>query len=297
MKNLTGKIILLTGASGGIGQAIAHELAAQGATLILVGRSAVTLQTVARDLNVLKHRGFVLQADIATHAGRETIRTALMALKKPLDGLINCAGVNLFGLLSDNDPDAIEKLISTNVTATILLTKLALPFMNNEGGRILTIGSSFGGLGYPGFSAYCASKFALRGFSEALRRELSDSRIQVAYLAPRATNTSLNVTAVCDMNRELGNAMDEPEIVARIVQKMLTAKHMRDRNIGWPERFFLRINSLFPRLIDNALRSQLPIIRRYAKTAQEQGKNVEQKATQEKTESPSPNTISQTRYK
>jgi NADP-dependent 3-hydroxy acid dehydrogenase YdfG len=68
MKNLTGKIILLTGASGGIGQAIAHELAAQGATLILVGRSAVTLQTVARDLNVLKHRGFVLQADIATHA-------------------------------------------------------------------------------------------------------------------------------------------------------------------------------------------------------------------------------------
>ncbi len=266
---LKGKLILLTGASGGIGKAIARRLSAQGARLILVGRSTQQLNTLARELNVLANQGFVLQADITSRSGRDTIRTALLALQEPLDALINCAGVNLFGLLEDNDPEAIEQLINTNVTATILLTQLVLPFVNKNSGRIVNIGSSFGGLGYPGFSAYCASKFALRGFSEALRRELSDSQIQVAHLAPRATNTSLNSDAVYAMNRELGTAMDEPDVVAAQLELMLTAKRMRDRNIGWPERLFLRINSIFPRIIDNALRGQLPIIRRHAQPSVE----------------------------
>ena len=266
---LKGKLILLTGASGGIGQAIARRLAAQGARLILVGRSTQQLNALARELHVLVNEGFILQADITSRNGRETIRTALLALKEPLDALVNCAGVNLFGMLEDNEPEAIEQLIATNVTATILLTQLVLPSLNKNSGRIVNIGSSFGGLGYPGFSAYCASKFALRGFSEALRRELSDSPIQVAYLAPRATNTSLNSDAVYAMNRELGTAMDEPEIVAAQLESMLSAPSMRDRNIGWPERLFVRINSIFPRIIDNALRGQLPVIRRHAQSLPE----------------------------
>ena len=264
---INGKLILLTGASGGIGKAIARQLTEQGSRLILVGRSAQTLTALAGELNIRSNGGFVLQADISSHSGRETIRTALLALQEPLDALINCAGTNLFGMLEDNDPDSIEQLIATNVTATILLTRLSLPFLDKNNGRILTIGSSFGGLGYPGFSVYCASKFALRGFSEALRRELGDSRIQVAYLAPRATNTNLNNEAICALNKELGNATDEPDWVAKKVVSMLRSSHMHDANIGWPERLFLRINSLFPRIIDSALRKQLPIIRRYAEAS------------------------------
>jgi short-subunit dehydrogenase len=136
---LKGKLILLTGASGGIGQAIARRLAAQGARLILVGRSTQQLNALARELHVLVNEGFVLQADITSRSGRDTIRTALLALQEPLDALINCAGVNLFGLLEDNDPGAIEQLINTNVTATILLTQLALPFLNKDSGRIVNI--------------------------------------------------------------------------------------------------------------------------------------------------------------
>jgi short-subunit dehydrogenase len=261
---LNGKLILLTGATGGIGQAIARRLAAQGARLILVGRSTQNLNTLARELKVLANEGFILQADITHHTGRETIRTALLALQEPLDVLINCAGVNLFGMLEDNEPEAIEQLINTNITASILLTRLTLPFLNKKTGRILNIGSSFGSLGYPGFSVYCASKFALRGFTEALRRELSDGNIQIAHLAPRATNTSLNSDAVCAMNQEMGTAMDEPDLVAAQVETMISATTMRDRNMGWPERLFLRINSIFPRIIDQALGKQLSIIRRYA---------------------------------
>lgn len=263
---LSNKLILLTGASGGIGQAIARRLAKRGVRLILVGRSAQRLNHLARELNLRAGGGFVLSADITTSAGLDIIRTALMALQEPLDGLINCAGVNAFSWLQDTETHEIERLIATNVTAPLLLTRLVLPFMNPVDGRIVNLGSSFGSLGYPGYSVYCASKFALRGFSEAMRRELSDSPIQVAYLAPRATQTDLNSARVNAMNQELGNAVDAPEVVAAELEKMLTATHMRDRYIGWPERLFLWINRLLPGVIDLALRNQLPVIRRFAQT-------------------------------
>ena len=261
---LSNKLILLTGASGGIGQVIARRLAKRGARLILVGRSAQRLNHLARELNLRAGGGFVFSADITTSAGLDIIRTALMALQEPLDGLINCAGVNAFSLLQDTETHEIERLIATNVTAPLLLTRLVLPFMNPVDGRIVNLGSSFGSLGYPGYSVYCASKFALRGFSEALRRELGDSPIQVAYLAPRATQTDLNSATVNAMNQALGNAVDAPEVVAAELEKMLTATHMHDRYIGWPERLFLWINSLLPGVIDLALRNQLPVIRRFA---------------------------------
>lgn len=266
---LHNKTILLTGATGGIGEAIARQLAERGARLILVGRSSTQLQQLGRELHLPRHPGFCLQADITTHAGRETIRTALIALSHPVDAFIHCAGVNLFGLLEDNEPDAIEKLMNTNVTATILLTRLVLPFMHKAHGRLLLVGSSFGALGFPGFAAYCASKFAVRGFTEALRRELADTDLQIAYLAPRATNTSLNSPAVVALNQALGNKVDEPQVVARAVEDLLLQTRMRDTNLGWPERLFLRINSLLPRIIDNALRSKLPIVRRFARPERE----------------------------
>lgn len=262
---LHGKTVLLTGATGGIGEAIARKLAKRGARLILVGRSSAHLLQLSHELQLTKYRGFTLQADIATHAGRETIRTALIALYTPVDIFIHCAGVNVFGLLEDNQPEAIENLINVNVTATILLTRLVLPFLHKSQGRLLMIGSSFGALGFPGFAAYCASKFALRGFTEALRRELADTPIQIAYIAPRATNTPLNSQAVAGLNKALGNTVDEPVVVAAAIEKLLLKKNMHDINLGWPERLFLRINSIFPRIIDAALRRSLPIVRRFAR--------------------------------
>lgn len=267
--DLKDKTILLTGATGGIGEAIARQLIACGSRLILVGRSDQTLKYLTRELHLTKNNGFTLQADIATHAGRETIRTALVALQNPVDVLINCAGTSLFGFLEDSPSSDIEKMINTNVTATILLTQQVLPFLNKDCGRILIIGSSFGALGFPGFAAYCASKFALRGFAEALRRELADSKIQVAHLAPRATNTRLNSDAVVELNDVLGNNVDEPEDVALAVENMLLMKNIHDLNLGWPERLFLRINAIFPRLIDKALYGKLSTIRSFARKERE----------------------------
>lgn len=271
MKKLKGKLMLLTGATGGIGQAIAKRLAKQGVSLILVGRNLEQLTSLASAIQLNKTDGFMLVADIATYEGHEKIRTALTGLSQPLDALINCAGVNAFGLFEDAKPEVIEKLLMTNINAPIQLTRLSLPYLQTHDARIVNIGSGFGRLGYPGYAVYCASKFALRGFSEALRRELSDTHIQVAYLAPRATSTRMNNDAVNAMNQELGNASDDPDLVAAQVQHMLSSARMRDINMGWPERLFLALNSIMPGIIDKALKGQLETIRRYARAGTSSG--------------------------
>ena len=258
------RIILLTGASGGIGAAIATRLASQGARLILVARSEPALHLLRERLPRAAEAHVVVAADIASAEGRAAIEKAVVALGRPLFALVHAAGVSRFALLSDMPAADIEMQLAVNAVAPILLTQNLLPRLDPNGARILAIGSSFGGIGYPGFSSYCASKFALRGFVEALRRELGDSAVQVAYLAPRATRTSINSPAVCAMNEALGNAMDPPDRVACQVERMLRARTMRNRAIGWPERLFLRLNALFPALIDGALRKQLAAIKRFA---------------------------------
>jgi len=119
-----------------------------------------------------------------------------------------------------------------------------------------------GYLGYPGQAAYCASKFALRGFSEALRRELADGPVRVLHLAPRATRTAMNGAAACALNAELGVAMDEPAEVARALLALLR-RPVRERLLGRPEALFARLNQLLPGLLDRVLRRQLPVIRRF----------------------------------
>jgi len=120
-----------------------------------------------------------------------------------------------------------------------------------------------GAIGYPGYAVYSATKFAVRGFTEALRRELSDTGVSVRYVAPRATRTGINTSAVERMNAELGVAMDPPELVAKAVCDMLAGGKV-EAVLGWPEKLFARVNGILPRVVDGAFRKQLPVIRRYA---------------------------------
>jgi len=252
---------LLTGASGGIGLALAHRLASEGAHLLLVGRRLEPLQAL---LKRYPQQIQLVQADIGTRAGRD----ALVAAAQNFGGLnclINAAGVNRFGLLDQQDEQQIAELIGLNVTATLQLTQRLLPLLRAQRrALVINVGSTFGAIGYPGFAAYCASKFAVRGFSEALRRELADTHVRVLYFAPRATRTSMNAPSVVAMNDELGVAMDDPEKVA--AELLQAIRHeQEERYLGWPERLFVRLNGLLPRVVDQALRKQLPIIQRFAR--------------------------------
>jgi short-subunit dehydrogenase len=181
-----------------------------------------------------------------------------------LDVLINAVGVMDFRLFEAQDPAAIESMVQTNLLIPVLLCQQLVPVLKKrEEAAIINIGSIFGSIGHPGFTAYCASKFGLRGFTEALQRELDDTPVRVSYLAPRATRTALNSEAVTALNVALGNATDAPERVAEELLKVVGDKR-RQRYLGWPENLFVRLNGLFPGLVHNALTRKLHIIRRHA---------------------------------
>ncbi len=260
--HLKGKTALLTGATGGIGAAVAEALAAQGVRLLLTGRSGGKLEALKSRLPGSGHVPIV--ADLASADGRNSLRQRAEA-EGGIDLLINNAGVSKLALLQDMDDASLEQMIATNLTVPMLLCRDLLPLLSSRpGATIVNIGSILGSIGYAGSTAYCGSKFGLRGFTEALRRELADTGIRVIYFAPRATNTPINCERVTALNHALGTAVDAPELVAQSLVRTLGRRGQRNRYLGWPESFFVRLNSLFPRLVDGALGKQLPTIRRFA---------------------------------
>jgi short-subunit dehydrogenase len=262
--DIQGKTIVLTGATGGIGRAIADKLHTEGGRIILVARQAQALAELSYVLGSPYHRA--VSADLSTPSGRRSVVDACRVSGEPgVALLINAAGSNDFDLFERQSEDTIRNLIDINLVSPMLLCHELLPLLERQPeARIINIGSTFGSIGYPGFSAYCASKFGLRGFTEALRRELDGTNTRVSYVAPRATRTDLNSDAVVAMNDELGTAMDDPALVADQVLRIIRSPNRSDSYIGWPEKLFVRINALLPGLVDNSLRKQLPVIRRFA---------------------------------
>jgi short-subunit dehydrogenase len=263
--NLSTARVLLTGAAGGIGSAIAAELLARGATVLLVDVNESALRLfAASEPKVSADRVDVFTANLTKAEDRARLAEFARTWRGGINVLINNAGVSHFRLLEDQSADDVDLALAVNLQAPIHLCRLLLPHLQRQPeAHILNTGSVFGGIGYAAYSVYSATKFAMRGFSEALRRELADTSVAVHYLAPRATRTGINTAAVEKMNEELGVAMDTPPVVARAACEMLE-KGTLEAVVGWPEKFFVRLNALLPRLVDGALRKQLPVIRRHA---------------------------------
>lgn len=250
---------LLTGASGGIGQAIAKALAEKGVSLVLLGRNRARLDSLAEQLPG-QHE--VVCGDISVANDRAALVTRLEALGG-ISMLVNNAGVSHLSMLEGTSSETLEAVIQTNLIAPMLLTQALLPQLKRSSHTyIVNIGSAFGSIGFAGQAAYCASKFGLRGFTESLLRELADTNIHVSYLAPRATDTQINSDIASAMNKELGNQVDSPEIVAKQFIQLLEQRKAR-AFIGFPERLFVKINGAFPSLVDKALIKKLPIIKRF----------------------------------
>lgn len=256
MSFLTGKTVLLTGATGGIGAEVAKQLSAEGALLILTGRSLEKLRALQRQLTA---ETLVYGCDLTSEAEQQGL-LQFCQRHGGIDVLINNAGISQFGLCQQQQ---FSSLLSINLLVPMQLCQLFLPMLRKRQGQIVNVGSAFGSIGHPGFTGYCASKFGLRGFTEALQRELADSGIQVKYFAPRATETSINSHDVVQLNQELGNSMDSPVWVAGQLMKQLKSHELR-RFLGWPERIFVRLNGVFPALVDIGLKSKLTLIELFA---------------------------------
>ncbi|MEH6347648.1 MAG: SDR family oxidoreductase [Bermanella sp.] len=259
---------VITGATGGIGRSFAQHLVQSGATIIMVGRNTIALKELQNELLtqlvVKPNQVHIFPCDLLKSEDRQNLVEHIENFKIPVNTLINNAGDNEFALIEDLSEERIEKIMRLNTLTPMLLSRALISHLSKqEQSQIVNIGSTFGSIGYPGYSAYCASKYALRGFSEALRRELSDGPIAVKYLSPRATQTSLNSASVNAMNKELKVAMDSTHVVAGQLIKLLESKR-HELFIGWPEKFFSKLNQLAPALVGKSIVKQLPTIRRYA---------------------------------
>lgn len=255
MSSLKNKRVLLTGATGGIGRAVLNELLQAGAEVLISGRDAKALAQLADTAP-----GFIrtFAADLTDEVARQELYQ-YCAASGGIDVLINNAGISQFAAHEQQD---YARLIQTNLLAPMQLTQLLLPLIKMRHGSILMVGSTFGSIGYAGFTGYCASKFGLRGFTEALRRELNDSGVSVLYMAPRATRTAINSAAVDALNQALGQGVDSPAQVAAAMIRQLERKTARCY-LGTAERVFIRLNALFPGLVDNALAAKLKQIKQF----------------------------------
>lgn len=244
---LEGKRILLTGASGGIGRTLAAALEQSGCQVLRHSHS----------------RGFdenhpSVMGDLMLDRDIEAIVNA--ARNFDVDVLINNCGVNE---LTPFEISGVQRTMDINVSGPMKLTQALLPFLREKPeAAIVNIGSTFGEIGFPGHVTYCASKAAIKGFSEALRRELSDSNVRVFHVSPRATKTQMNSPVSQQLNAELGNAEDEPGYLAARIVNAMQNNQVR-LQIGLMEKIQVKLNGLLPGIVDLAISSQLPIIKKH----------------------------------
>lgn len=255
--------IVLTGATGGIGGPAAAAFLRAGASVMLVGRNAASL--VAQMQKLLEQTGVAPVrlkcqfADLSNPASINTLAEAAAAWH--CNVLIHGAGVPSFGRLESLTAQDMLSVLQTNLLAPMLLTQALLPhFRHLPKTQVICVGSALGRIGLPGYSAYSASKFGLRGFAEAMRRELLGSGVQMQYFGPRSTQTDFNSAEVLAYNQATGTAADSPELVAQALLALLEDE-AAERFLGLPEKLAVRINGLAPTWLDGSFKkhsSKLP---------------------------------------
>jgi short-subunit dehydrogenase len=250
------KSVLITGVGSGIGRALAIEAVRRGMAVALCGRRKTALEATSALLDQGSQH-LVIPADITNPQGRRRIVDIITERWKALDILVNNAGVVEGGALEKFDDDTMARTFLTNVIAPMALTRDLMPLLlAARPSRVVNIGSVFGDIAYPQFSGYSASKFALRGFSNALRREWKQAGIGVTYAAPRATRTAAAV-AFDDLIARANMTVDAPTQVARQIWRSVASGH-DSIYAPAPERIYVLVQRIFPQIIDWALSRQAP---------------------------------------
>ena len=253
---VAGLRVLITGASQGIGRALAVAAAARGAKVLAAARSEDLLAQLAAEA---RGRGGVIetiQADVTVPEHRDRMTGAALRHFGGLDVLVNNAGVGATGHFAEAGPERLRQIMEVNVFALIEMTRLALPLMKQ--GRtpaLVNVSSVAGKRGIPARSEYSASKFAVEGFSEALRPELSKDGIDVIVVCPGLTQTNfsqnmLEQKALLQLDHMRGMT---PEQVAEAILRSLARGRnevcltLQGRLIAWVSRFFPRLADRFAR--------------------------------------------------
>ncbi|PQO42115.1 SDR family NAD(P)-dependent oxidoreductase [Blastopirellula marina] len=196
-RKIAGLRVLVTGTSSGIGRALAILLAAEGARLLLTARREDRLDELIEVIHAKGGEAVYVAGDIVDPAHRQRLLEKARHDFGGLDLLVNNAGIGAYGNFEEASPERLRQLMEVNFFAPVELTRLFLPMLTQ--GRtpaICNVSSVLAHRGVPGKSEYCASKFALHGFSDALRAELSTKGIDVILVSPSTTSSEFASSVV-----------------------------------------------------------------------------------------------------
>jgi short-subunit dehydrogenase len=216
------KVVIITGASSGIGKALAIEMASRGARVVLAARSGEMLALLAAELVENGTQAVVVQADVSVEADcRKLVDTTVQTFGR-IDVLINNAGISMRALFRDADLSVLRKLMEINFWGTVYCTKFALPYLLQSKGSVVGVSSIAGFKGLPGRTGYSASKFAMHGFLETLRIENRKTGLHVMIACPGFTASNIRKTALVGDGSQQGESPRDEE-------KMMTAEEVARR--------------------------------------------------------------------
>jgi len=252
---IDGKTALVTGASRGIGRAIAHALALQGATrILLVARQRHRLEVVAAELKQLGTEAIVLPVDLTDSVRVNVVIAQAWQQYGPVHLLVNCAGVAHQAPFLQTKPPQVQSEISTNLLGLYTITRLVARRMAvRQEGCIVNVSSLMGKIAAPTMATYSATKFAILGFTQALRCELAPHNVRVVALLPSLTDTDM----VRDFDWFRWVRPARPEQVALALMTGL-AQGRAEILVGWQSHAVLWLQRLAPWLVERLIRVSAP---------------------------------------
>ena len=255
-RTLEGKVAAVTGASSGIGEATARELAARGAAVALAARNEEKLRFLEREIVAAGGRALVVKTDVADEASAKEMVERTVGEFGSLDVLVNNAGLGLSGRVGELRPDDLRYLFDVNVVGPLNCIQAALPRMR-PGGRIVNVSSVVGKRAIPKVGGYCATKSALNALSDALRVEVAGRGITVTTVYPGTTRTAFreNSRRTKDEKRGWRPKGVPPEAVAKKIARAAEVGG-RDVYVTLPDRLWVTAATvLLPDLADRVLRA------------------------------------------
>lgn len=252
--NWKGKTVWITGASSGIGKALALEFSKKGARLLLSGRRKEALEAVQKECAKAESVD-LLEFDLADHKNAPLWARAALDKLGSIDLLINNAGISQRSLIADTTMEVVERLMQVNYLGTVALTTALLPhWLERKSGQVAVVTSLMGRFGSPYRSGYCGAKHALHGFFDVLRMEHEKDGLQVTILAPGFVQTSIARNALVG-DGSAQNAQDKatanglrPEVCAKRMRKAIESKK-HEAYFGKKEVMGIYLKRFFPRLL------------------------------------------------
>ncbi len=260
MARMQDRVVVITGASKGIGAELARQLAARGARLVLAARSEGDLEAVARACRGAGAQVLVVKADVAVERDCQAIMSGAALAFGGIDVLVNNAGMTMWARFEDiADLSILERIMQVNYMGAVYCTRHALPFLRRSRGVLVGISSLAGRTGVPTRTGYSAAKHAMAGFFDSLRIELADSGVAVTMVYPGFVATGIRENATGPDGRPIGvSPVKEGEVmgVEQCARLIVRAIERRDREVVMTARgkMGLWLKLLAPSLVDRIAR-------------------------------------------